>query len=372
MSDKRYPGNIITSNLVDPTANSAKGVWSLSEVETNKRATTWPTLPDAPTIGTVSSCGTVASVPFTVPNLYGSTLVNYTATSTPGCLTATASGTPVSVSGMSQGTSYTFKVKAITQAGTGACSSASNSVSPPIAGQQAYTTSGSYCWTAPSGVTSISIVAVGGGGGGRGGGTQGGAEGGDLRYKNNISVSPGSNYAVVVGAGGAGSTSNITCGGNSSMTAGSTYTVGGGGSSCGTCNWTGGGDGGSACAGGSGFGITGGAGAGGYSGDGGRASYSGTFAGSGGGGGSGQNGPGGSNCATGGGGVGLLGQGSNGSTGGGGGSGGQTTTDEDGGAYGGGGSGAASGAGGDGGVGAVRIIWPGTTRSFPSTCTGDV
>jgi hypothetical protein len=27
---------------------------------------------------------------------------------------------------------------------------------------------------------------------------------------------------------------------------------------------------------------------------------------------------------------------------------------------------------GTGGVGAVRIIWPGTTRSFPSTNTGDL
>jgi hypothetical protein len=28
--------------------------------------------------------------------------------------------------------------------------------------------------------------------------------------------------------------------------------------------------------------------------------------------------------------------------------------------------------GGAGAVGAVRIIWPGTTRSFPSTNTGDL
>jgi hypothetical protein len=26
----------------------------------------------------------------------------------------------------------------------------------------------------------------------------------------------------------------------------------------------------------------------------------------------------------------------------------------------------------NGAVGAVRIIWPGTTRSFPSTCTGNL
>jgi hypothetical protein len=28
--------------------------------------------------------------------------------------------------------------------------------------------------------------------------------------------------------------------------------------------------------------------------------------------------------------------------------------------------------GSNGSVGAVRIIWPGTTRTFPSTCTGDL
>jgi hypothetical protein len=28
--------------------------------------------------------------------------------------------------------------------------------------------------------------------------------------------------------------------------------------------------------------------------------------------------------------------------------------------------------GGNGGVGAVRIIWPGTSRSFPSTNTGNL
>ena len=36
--------------------------------------------------------------------------------------------------------------------------------SPPI-GQVAYTTPGTYSWTAPAGVTSVSVVAIGGGGG---------------------------------------------------------------------------------------------------------------------------------------------------------------------------------------------------------------
>lgn len=34
----------------------------------------------------------------------------------------------------------------------------------PPPGQQAYTTAGTYTWVVPTGVTSISIVAIGGGG----------------------------------------------------------------------------------------------------------------------------------------------------------------------------------------------------------------
>jgi hypothetical protein len=37
-----------------------------------------------------------------------------------------------------------------------------------------------------------------------------------------------------------------------------------------------------------------------------------------------------------------------------------------------GGGGGFSAAGNSGGNGAVRIIWPGTSRSFPSTNTGDL
>jgi hypothetical protein len=72
--------------------------------------------------------------------------------------------------------------------------------------------------------------------------------------------------------------------------------------------------------------------------------------------------------------VGILGAGSNGAAGGvrtrgGGGSGGVGgSVTSTGGAYGGGGGASA----GTPGVGAVRVIYPGTSRSFPSTCTGDL
>jgi hypothetical protein len=71
--------------------------------------------------------------------------------------------------------------------------------SPPPAGQQAYTTPGTYSWVAPLGVTSVSVVTVGGGGGGGGSPSYyKGGGGGGLGYKNNISVTPGASYTVVV------------------------------------------------------------------------------------------------------------------------------------------------------------------------------
>jgi titin len=56
----------------------------------NGASTSWPyfktaAVPDAPTIGTVTSTGVTASVPFTVPtNNNGSTITGYTAVSSPG------------------------------------------------------------------------------------------------------------------------------------------------------------------------------------------------------------------------------------------------------------------------------------------------
>jgi len=69
-----------------------------------------------------------------------------------------------------------------------------------------FTTPGTYSWIAPSGVTSVSVVCIGGGGGGgttNNGGTMGSGGGGGLGWRNNITVVPGENYTVVVGAGGA-------------------------------------------------------------------------------------------------------------------------------------------------------------------------
>lgn len=263
------------------------------------------------------------------------------------------------------------------------------------AGQQAYTSAGTYSWVCPVGVTSVCVVCVGGGGGGIYYNVsspsftypmQGGA-GGGLGWKNNIPVVAGQSYTVVVGNGGSNGaySTGSTAGGVSYFK--DLGTVAGFGGNPGRFNSTitggyftgdGGGNGGNVS-----FivsaGSGGGGGAGGYTGNGGiggRNNVSDYPTNGSGGGGAG----GGSNYpyqSFAGGGVGIYGQGSNGlanpSLNGGGGSGG-TTNLYDGGLYGAGGGGSPStfrGLGGSGGSGAVRIIW-GNGRAFPATNTADV
>jgi len=375
-----------------------------------KGASTWPALPGAPTIGTATSpTATTASVPFTAPACAGyPAITGYLATSTPGCITGTAASSPITVSGLTTGTAYTFKVKAQNATGYGPCSAASNSVTPAVApGQDAYTSAGTYSWVAPANVTSIAVVAVGGGGGGGGSidceGTTlqvRGGLGAGLGYKNNVSTTPGNSYTVVVGAGGIGNLlSRCRSAGGDSYFCNTSLVKGGGAQPFGVGNFTGdGGGNGGPCAGSTqNKGGPGGGGAGGYSGAGGTGGSSGGNGTSGSGGSGGGGGGGCQRCigGAGGGGVGLLGQGSNGAggtagigvaaTGGGGGSGGAngaigsiggSAITGHGGAYGGGGGGGFYSGGskraGSGAVGAVRIIWPATTRSFPSTNTGNL
>lgn len=351
--------------------------------------------PDAPTIGTPTSGNAVICVPFTAPTCTGGGAVTgYVATaadSSGNSIGVAGTCSPIQVTGLTNCTAYTVQVLAKNAYGSSRSDAFPSSVTPvvPAVGQDAYTTAGTYCWTAPSGLCSVSVVAVGAGGGGQG---LGGGSGGGLGYKNNISVTSGSSYSVVVGAGGC--TANL----NDSYFCSVGVVKGGGGrtSACRYADNPGGtytGDGGG-CGGYGGQNYeAGGGGGGGYSGSGGgggdrNEACGQNGSGGGGGGGSGGGTYGGSDSGgSGGGGVGILGSGTNGSggtacsRGGSGGSCGASGVSgssgdfagKDGGAYGGGGGGTGYGASrGDGAVGAVRIIYPGDTRSFPSTCTGDL
>lgn len=87
-------------------------------------------IPGAPTIGTATAGNGQATVLFTAPVANGGGITSYTVTATPGGITATAANSPIVVTGLTNGTEYTFTVKATNSAGTGPASAASNSVTP--------------------------------------------------------------------------------------------------------------------------------------------------------------------------------------------------------------------------------------------------
>jgi uncharacterized protein (TIGR02145 family) len=89
------------------------------------------TVPGPPTSITASAGNASASVAFVAPtNNGGSAITGYTVTSSPGGFTATSATSPINVTGLTNGTAYTFSVVATNAIGNSSPSTASSAVTP--------------------------------------------------------------------------------------------------------------------------------------------------------------------------------------------------------------------------------------------------
>jgi hypothetical protein len=175
--------------------------------------------PSAPTIGTATAGDASATVTFSAPSFSKLPITSYTVTASPGGATGTGSSSPITVSGLSNGTAYTFTVRGSHANGQSAASSASNSatpVAPVYALSQTFNSSGTY--TVPAGASKIAVIVYGAGQAGSSGGTAGsitsgsggtGGSSGAVLAATEYSVTPGTNYVVTLANSGATSFGNL-------------------------------------------------------------------------------------------------------------------------------------------------------------------
>jgi len=219
-----------TSYTFTVTATNAYG----SATSSASSALVAGTISQPPTSLSASYGGGAVSVSFTAPSNTGaSTVTSYTVYSSPGNLSATGSSSPIAVTGVSFGISYTFTAVANNSAGSSVLSAPSNSVTPV------------------SGYT-VEYLVVGGGGAGTyatahsGGGGAGGFRNGTLLLGSaTVTVGAGGPYSST-GKGSDSTLGVITSagGGIGAQGSGPSYTPGalgdggsGGGAHTGTSGW---------------------------------------------------------------------------------------------------------------------------------------
>ena len=138
------PGGITATGTGSPisvTGLTAATAYTFTMTATNSAGTSDPsapsnqitsdaTVPGAPTVGTaVKLTSTSARIPFTPPvSNGGASISNYTVTSSPGNIVASSTTSPITITGLTPATTYTFSVKATNFVGDGNGSAQSNSI----------------------------------------------------------------------------------------------------------------------------------------------------------------------------------------------------------------------------------------------------
>jgi Domain of unknown function (DUF1929)/Fibronectin type III domain/Kelch motif len=160
-----------SSSAVDPPGHymlfiiNKQGTPSIASIVGLNQSTT-PVVPSAPTGVTATAGNGTASVSWTAPNSGNSPITSYSVTPSTGTTTlapTVISGSPpattATISGLTNGTTYTFTVTATNAVGTGPASAASSTVTPtapavPAAPTGVTATAGNtvatVTWTAPS------------------------------------------------------------------------------------------------------------------------------------------------------------------------------------------------------------------------------
>mgnify|MGYP003872040983 CR=1 FL=1 len=226
LSNTGYTYTVVSSS---PYGNSSDSTASSSVTATTK--------PQAPTIGAATAGNASATVAYTAGATGGSAITTFTATSSPGGLTGTGSS-PITVSGLTNGTAYTFTVTATNSNGTSSASAASNSVTPfaltvtggTLTSDATYNyrtfTSTSNLVVSGASLSCDILVVAGGGSGGGGGGAGGGGAGGLVYLPSQLLTAQ--SYTCTVGGGGP-VTSGAKVNGVNSQFGSLTSAIGGGG-----------------------------------------------------------------------------------------------------------------------------------------------
>ncbi|ANY65973.1 hypothetical protein BBD42_05480 [Paenibacillus sp. BIHB 4019] len=158
-----YPGATVTLFTIDgsPVSNipidQGNGIYrfvaldpgreyyaiqSINGVPSEGSTIVWvPAVASAPTQVTAAAGNGRAVVSFTAPaNDGGNTITSYEVTASPGNIIAIGTTSPITVTGLSNGTSYTFTVKAINAVGSSLASDASDAVTPRSSSNSSNTT----------------------------------------------------------------------------------------------------------------------------------------------------------------------------------------------------------------------------------------